>query len=108
MAPSRSRKPMATIQNKESRQAEPGTRAMAGAGAADCEVSVFTAIVEKVYLFSHDFAEHSTNIASPFAGLKACFRPAGGEFHHTGNRALAGLGILLWLSHANSSLGGTV
>ena len=45
---------MATIQKKESRQFVPGVRAMAGAGAADCEVSVFTAILGKDYLFSHD------------------------------------------------------
>ena len=54
---------MATIQNMESRQAGPGGRAMAGAEAADCEVSVLTAIVGKVYLFSHAM------LVLPFSGL---------------------------------------
>src|SRR5579872_7231156 len=69
MAPRRSRKPAATIQKKESRQAEPGARAMAGAGAAVCEVSVFTAIVGKVYLFSHDHRDGSTQTAWPQAPI---------------------------------------
>jgi hypothetical protein len=39
---------MATIQNKDSRQLGIGAGTAAGADAAECEVSVFTAIVVKV------------------------------------------------------------
>src|SRR5512146_3024733 len=60
MAPSRNRKPTATIQKKESRQLGPDARAMAGAAAAECEVNVFTTIVGKVYLFSHECRDVST------------------------------------------------
>src|SRR5579872_659553 len=76
MAPRRSRKPAATIQKKESRQAEPGARAMAGAGAAVCEVSVFTAIVRKVYLFSHDHRDGSTQTAWPQAPIPPAWAQA--------------------------------
>ncbi len=85
MAPNRSRKPIVTIQKKESRQPGPGGRAMAGAEAADCEVSVLTAIVGKVPLFSHDVT--TTTLRGPQLLFWV--------FHYKRSRGLAGLCILL-------------
>src|SRR5690349_14303405 len=110
MAPRRSRKPMATIQKKESRQAGPGGRAMAGAEAADCEVSVLTAIVGKVFLFSHDLRGHPPDKsvmvrAGSFWALDALRRWPEGSRGAWSRAASTLANVLLWIFRAGASLG---